>query len=233
MYPNQILPVALEMTETKSIKNAVKQTLEKFGTIDVLVNNAGRGMRSAIEEGNDQEVLDLFELNFFGPVKLIKEVLPIMREKRSGTIINISSLGAVNVNPGSGYYSASKGALENMTLALSKEVSPLGIKVILVEPGPFRTEFRVASLSSAHLSISDYDHTSGAVMKRYKENPYNQSGDPDKAGKAIVEIVENEKDPKIILLGKGMIEQEEKVLLDRIEEIKNWRQYTDHVDFDE
>ncbi len=155
-----------------------------------------------------------------------------MREKRSGTIINISSLGAVNVNPGSGYYSASKAALENMTTALQKELEPLSIHVILVELGPFRTRFRVDSLSSANHNISDYDSTSGAVAKSYQENPFNQSGDPDKAGKAIVKIVD-EKSAKLVILEKGMIELEEKTLKERIDEINKWREYSENVDFED
>lgn len=233
LYPQTCQAVSLEITSLESIKNVVKSANKRFGQIDVLVNNAGKGMRSSIEEALDDDVLHLFETNLFGAVKLTKEILPQMRKSRQGIIINISSLGAVQVNPGSGYYSATKAALENISFALAKEVKPLGIHVMIVEPGPFRTKFRVDSLTSDHNQIADYEITSGAVARNYKENPFNQNGDPDKAGQVIVEMVNNKQYPHLLILGKGMVDLEKQVLTKRIEEIEKWQEYSLRTDFDE
>ena len=229
-YKDQVLALSLEMSDIHSIKEVIKKSYEHFGQIDVLVNNAGQGMRGAIEEVEDEMILNLFQTNVFGPVQLIKEVLPMMRKQKSGAIINISSTGAVSVNPGSGYYSASKAALENISRALYKEVSSLGIKVMIVEPGPFRTNFRVASWHGN--DIHDYDVSSGMIAKNYSENPFNQKGDPMKAGKHIVEAIEREDFPKLLLLGNGMIDLAKQTYHDRISEMERWREYTDSSNFE-
>ena len=140
-FPDSALGVALDVTDARAIHTAVQQGLERFGQIDVLVNNAGYGYRSAVEEGDDADVDRLFAANFFGPVNLIKAVLPGMRTRRQGTIVNLSSI-AVRITPaGSGYYAAVKGAVEGLSGSLRKELAPLGISVIVVEPGGFRTDF--------------------------------------------------------------------------------------------
>lgn len=140
-YPNTALGVALDITKKESISAAVKQAQERFGTIDVLINNAGYGYRSSVEEGDIDDVNLLFNTNFFGPIELIKEVLPQMRANKNGAIVNVSSIAAVRSGVGSGYYAASKAALELMTDGLAKELKPLGIKVMIAQPGSFRTNF--------------------------------------------------------------------------------------------
>ena len=140
-YPETALAVSLDVCSQDSIKNAVKEAYDKFGTIDVLVNNAGYGYRSAVEEGEIEAVQTLYQTNLFGPIELIKAVLPKMREQKSGYILNVTSIAAARSAVGSGYYASSKAALELLTNGLMKELAPLGIKAMVVQPGAFRTRF--------------------------------------------------------------------------------------------
>ena len=154
-HPDTASAVALDVTEPSQVTAAVAAALERFGGVDVLVNNAGYGYRAAVEEGDDADVRTLFDTNFFGAVAMIKAVLPGMRARRSGTIVNISSIGARGRPAGSGYYSATKAALEAMTSALRKELTPLGITAMSVEPGAFRTDFAGRSLTQSAAAIED------------------------------------------------------------------------------
>lgn len=140
-YPDRALAVSLDVTDNSSIHNAVKEAEARFGRIDVLVNNAGYGYRAAVEEGEPEAVNTLFQTNLFGPVELIKAVLPGMRERKSGAILNVTSIAAARSAVGSAYYASSKAALELLTNGLMKELAPLGIKVMVVQPGAFRTRF--------------------------------------------------------------------------------------------
>lgn len=231
-YPSTSFAVTLEVTDKESIKEAVQQAKKRFGTIDVLVNNAGKGFSGAIEEADEFAVEELFNINLFGPIQLIKEVLPDMRAKKSGAIINISSLGVLTCGQGAGYYSAAKAALEKISISLRKEVSSLGIKVMVVEPGPFRTNFRVAHVKGNNATISDY-----AAIKEARDkltaDPFGQKGDPDKAAKVIVEVIEREDYPKTILLGKGVSDIGMKILSEEINEINKWKALGDATNFDE
>ena len=164
-YPDTALALALDVTEDAQVTNAVRQAEERFGGVDVLVNNAGYGYRAAVEEGEEPEVAKLFATNFFGPVAMIKAVLPGMRARRDGAIVNISSIGARISPPGSGYYSATKAALEAMSASLRKELEPLGITVTVVEPGGFRTDFAGRSLQQSRDAIADYADTAGRRRK--------------------------------------------------------------------
>lgn len=230
-YPDTALAVSLEVTNPDSIADAVETAKAHFGTIDILVNNAGRGYSGAIEEGDPAAVQELFNTNFFGPVALMKAVLPDMRARRSGAIINISSLGALTCGMGGGYYAASKGALEKLSEALRKEVAPLGIKVMVVEPGPFRTQFRVAHVEGNNSSISDYAEVEKA-RAALKNDPYGQKGDPDKAGKIIVELIRREDYPKVLLLGGGVSDTGMRILQEEISEIAKWKEIGDTADFE-
>jgi NAD(P)-dependent dehydrogenase (short-subunit alcohol dehydrogenase family) len=159
--PDRVLAVALDVTNPGQVAAAAQQADERFGGVDVLVNNAGYGYRGAIEEGDDADVRALFETHFFGTVAMIKAVLPGMRARRSGAIVNISSIG-VQLNPvGSGYYAAAKAAIEGISGALRGELAPLGISVIAVEPGAFRTDFAGRSLTQSATVIDDYAGTAG------------------------------------------------------------------------
>lgn len=201
LYPGQILPIKLDVTDKEQIKRAVETVINTKGRIDGLINNAGYGYRAAVEEGQEKDVDLLFQTNFFGPVSLIKEVLPYMRGMKSGSIVNISSIAAVNTFPGSGYYGASKCALEGMSSALQKETEPLGIKVMVVEPGAFRTNFSGPSLKQTELQISDYDATAGLRRIENDHSHGTQCGDPDKGAKLILEAIQSENPPFKFILG--------------------------------
>lgn len=233
-YGGRVLPISLEVTDKAARKNAVQKAVEKFGRIDVLVNNAGRGQFGSVEESSEEEIRLLFETNFFGPVGMIREALPFMRRQKSGVIVNVSSMGVMFENgAGNAYYVSSKAALEMLSGVLQNEVKPLGLGVMIVEPGTFRTEFRVSAIGGKDGAISDYEKTAGEAVKYLRENPYNQSGDPAKAGEAIYKAVNADsiERPELLILGKGMIEAAEKTLSDRIAEIKKWRKISESTDF--
>ena len=230
-YPDTAIAVPLDVTKKDSIINAVKAAQERFGVIDVLVNNAGYGYRSSVEEGDADDVALLFATNVFGPVELIKEVLPQMRARKSGAIINVSSIAAVHSAVGSGYYASSKAALELMTDGLAKELKPLGIRVMIVEPGSFRTNFYDTSLKGTANKIDDYAETAGKTRKENVVNHHNQPGDPDKAGKVIVETIEREDYPGRLLLGSDAVRVVSAELTARIQEIKDWTEVSVQTDF--
>ena len=164
-YPETALAVSLDVCSQDSIKNAVKEAYDKFGTIDVLVNNAGYGYRSAVEEGEIEAVQTLYQTNLFGPIELIKAVLPKMREQKSGYILNVTSIAAARSAVGSGYYASSKAALELLTNGLMKELAPLGIKAMVVQPGAFRTRFYDGeSLQGTKAQIGDYEAVVGRLL---------------------------------------------------------------------
>jgi NAD(P)-dependent dehydrogenase (short-subunit alcohol dehydrogenase family) len=231
-HPDSALAVPLEISDHHQVTAAVDAATERFGAIDVLVNNAGHGYRAAVEEAAVDEVDELFATNFFGPVDLIKQVLPQMRARRSGTIINVSSIGAPRSNPASGYYTATKAALEGMSDALNREVGPLGIRVMVIEPGAFRTDFAGRSLAQSRNVIDDYADTAG---KRRKENDHThgtQQGDPDQAAQVIISTVEGQELPFRLLLGSDAIEIVREELQGRIDEIDKWAAVSVTTDFE-
>lgn len=230
--PDRVLPVTLDVTRPDQIASATRQALDRFGVVDVLVNNAGYGYRAAVEEGDDAEVRALFETHFFGAVAMIKAVLPGMRQRRRGAIVNISSIAAQVTPVGSGYYSAAKAALEGMSGALRGELAPLGISVTVVEPGAFRTDFAGRSLHQSAVPIGDYAGTAGQRRKENDTMHGNQAGDPAKAGAAIVAAVEASEPPAFLLLGPDALALYRYTADARANEIANWQQLTASTDFD-
>lgn len=231
-YPDQAFPVMLDLNDTASIHEAVSKTMEHFGNIDVLVNNAGYCYRSSVEESEESEMMRMFQTNLFGLIALTKEVLPAMRNRHSGTIVNFSSVAALSANPASAFYASSKAAVELMSDGLRKEVSPLGIRVIVVEPGAFRTNFFSTSLRGAQMKITDYQDT---AWKRYPENAAdtkNQSGDPNKAAKVLLQVVQSENPPFRLLLSKQAVDFARKEYQERLEEIDAWQSLSETTDFD-
>ncbi|OBK17940.1 oxidoreductase [Mycobacterium asiaticum] len=222
--PDQVLAVTIDVTEPEQVKEAVQQAEERFGGIDVLVNNAGYGYRAAIEEGEDAEVRALFETHFFGPVAMIKAVLPGMRERGSGAIVNISSIGVQLTPVGSGYYSAAKAALEGMSGALQGELAPLGISVTVVEPGAFRTDFAGRSLKQSETVIDAYSETAGRRRKENDTMHGSQTGDPAKAAVAIVTAVEANEPPAFLLLGQDALFSYRHIAERRAKEIADWEE---------
>lgn len=231
-YPNTALAFDLDVTNNESIKKAVQAGLEKFGTIDVLVNNAGYGYRSAVEEGEIEAVETLYKTNLFGPIELIKAVLPTMRQQKSGFILNVTSIAAARSAVGSGYYASSKAALELLTNGLMKELAPLGIKAMVVQPGAFRTRFYDdASLQGTHTQISDYEATVGKSRPGNFVNTHQQAGDPDKAGEVIYEVVNGDKQPEILTLGKAAVSAVKSTLEAKIKELDEWAEISSKADY--
>lgn len=233
-YPDKALAVSLDVCKQESIDEAVKLAYEKFGTIDVLVNNAGYGYRSAVEEGEIEAVQTLYQTNLFGPVQLIKAVLPKMREQKSGYILNVTSIAAARSAVGSAYYASSKAALELLTNGLMKEVAPLGIKAMVVQPGAFRTRFYdQESLQGTNDKISDYESTVGKSRPGNFTNARNQAGDPDKAGKVLVEVINSGKElPEILTLGKAAVSAVKSTLKGKIKELDQWAEVSVSCDYE-
>ncbi|HEX5256047.1 MAG TPA: oxidoreductase [Mycobacterium sp.] len=229
--PERVLAVALDVTDPAQVASAVQQAQERFDRVDVLVNNAGYGYRAAVEEGDDAEVRALFETHFFGTVAMIKAVLPDMRARRSGAIVNISSIGAQLTPVGSGYYSAAKAAIEGISGALRGELAPLGISVTIVEPGAFRTDFAGRSLVQSATVIEDYAATAGQRRKENDTMHGNQPGDPAKAGNAIIAAVESPEPPAFLLLGPDALAAYRYRADARAAEISQWEELTSSTDF--
>ena len=206
--------------------------MEHFGTIDVLVNNAGYCYRASVEESDEEEVRKMFEANFFGLVNLTKKVLPIMRKKQNGTIVNFSSIAALRANTASAFYAATKAAVELMSSGLKREVEPLGIRVIVVEPGAFRTNFFGTSMKGAPMTIPAYKDT---AWPRYPQNAINkgdQAGDPKKAGIVLQEAVNSEKPPFRLLLSQMAIDVATQEYETRLQEIDDWRDKSILTDYE-
>jgi NAD(P)-dependent dehydrogenase (short-subunit alcohol dehydrogenase family) len=230
--PDRTLAVALDVTDPEQVDAAARRAVERFGGVDVLVNNAGYGYRAAVEEGDDADVRTLFDTHFFGTVAMIKAVLPAMRARRSGAIVNISSIGAQLTPVGSGYYAAAKAAIEGMSGALRGELAPLGISVTTVEPGAFRTDFAGRSLLQSVTPIGDYADTAGRRRKENDTMDGNQAGDPAKAGAAIIAAVESPEPPGFLLLGPDALAAYRHVADARMREITQWEHVTTGTDFD-
>jgi len=192
----------LDLTRPDQFLEVAQAVERDFGRIDVLVNNAGSGFAGAIEETTDAELRTIFETNFFGPVALTNAFLPLFRQQRSGHIIQLSSHGGVKAFPGFGGYNASKFALEGASEALAAEVAPLGIRVSMVEPGPFRTAFAGAGFGQAAQRLADYEPTAGAFRERMAQVHGRQEGDPVKAAEAIWQLSLQEKPALRIPLGR-------------------------------
>lgn len=230
-YPEKALVASLDVTNEMMIKQVVQQAEQRFGSIDVLINNAGYGYRAAVEEGDSNQVANLFATNFFGAVSMIKAVLPGMRARHCGTIVNITSIGARLAMPGSGYYSATKFALEGLSDALRKEVDPLGIRVLIVEPGAFRTDFAGRSLVGSKTMISDYDETVGPRRKTQDKTDGTQPGDPARAAKVLLNVIGETKLPVRLLLGTDAVQIVGKELAHQVQEIKTWESMSGQTDF--
>ncbi len=230
-HEENALALALDVTDEAQVTAAVAAAQEKFGRIDVLVNNAGYGYLAAIEEGEDAEVRALFETNFFGLVNLSKAVLAGMRERKSGTIVNISSVGGLVSFPMTGYYHATKYAVEGMSESLAVEVAPLGIKVIIVEPGPFRTDWSGRSLQKSDRTIPEYEDITSKVQQMYANNRGKQAGDPVRAAEAIIAAVMAEHPPLHLLLGKAALENAQKKLSALAKDFDAWKETTLGADF--
>jgi NAD(P)-dependent dehydrogenase (short-subunit alcohol dehydrogenase family) len=229
----QALTAPLDVTDPDQIGRAVTETIARFGQIDVLVNNAGYGYLGAIEEGEDDEVRAMFEVNVFGLAAMTKAVLPGMRARGSGHIVNISSMAGIAGFPGIGYYNATKFAVEGLSEALAKECAPLGIKVTVVAPGPFRTEWAGRSLKVPKAPIADYAETAGARRAGIQGYSGKQPGDPVRAAEAIVAAVEAPEPPLHLVLGRVAYDIASAKLKSFERELETWRETSLGADFPE
>ena len=232
-HEDRALAVTLDVTKPEEIEAAVRQAVAKFGQIDVLVNNAGYGYLAAIEEGEDDAVRKMFETNLFGLVDLTKAVLPGMRARKSGHIVNFSSIGGLVSFGATGYYHATKYAVEGLSESLAIEVKPLGIKVIVVEPGAFRTEWSGASILESKTVIDDYDPTAGERRRKTHAGSGKQAGDPVRAGEVIIKAVESDDPPLHLVLGKMALELAYKKLETVKKDLDGWKEESLGADFPE
>lgn len=231
-HPDTALALALDVTDDAQVAAAVAAAEERFGGVDVLINNAGYGYRAAVEEGADEDVRQLFDTHVFGTVRTIKAVLPGMRARRSGTIVNLSSIGARICPEGSGYYAAAKAAIEALTLSLRKEVAPLGITAMVVEPGGFRTDFAGRSLTQSAQPIADYAGTAGKRRKEHDTVHGTQPGDPAKAAAALITAVESDEPPYLLLLGDDASDGFRAALDNLRTEVDAWESLSRSTGFD-
>lgn len=222
--PKTALALPLDVTDKAQIETAVSAAKERFGGIDVLVNNAGYGYQSSIEEGEDEQIRAQFDTNVFGLFAVTRLVLPVMRQQRRGHIINVSSVAGFVGFPASGYYAASKHAVEGFSDALAAEVKPLGINVTCVEPGPFRTDWAGRSLKQTPNAIAEYAETAGSRLKGTAEKSGTQAGDPVRAAEAIINVMQSDRPPAHLVLGAFGIAAVTKKLKATLEEIEAWRQ---------
>ncbi|MGE0800765.1 MAG: oxidoreductase [Lautropia sp.] len=227
-HGDRCLVLPLDVTDRGQIAAAVAQAEQRYGAIDVLVNNAGRGFMVPVEEADEAEVRKLFELNYFGLVALTRAVLPGMRQRGRGHVVNISSTGGLIGRAGSGYYAATKFAVEGLSEALAQEVEPYGIKVTIVEPGPFRTGF-VAALHREPTIV--YGATAGARTQQVVDADGSQAGDPARAAQAIVTAVEAPHPPLHLPLGKPAIAVARAKFTAILKEIDTWEALSASADY--
>jgi NAD(P)-dependent dehydrogenase (short-subunit alcohol dehydrogenase family) len=230
-FPERAALAPLDVTDRAQIASAVHRAREVFGRIDVLVNNAGYGYISAIEEGDEAEVRAMFETNFWGLLAVTRAVLPEMRERRSGQIINNSSQAGLMSFPGTAYYSTSKFAVEALSEGLAREVAPFGIQVTAVEAGPVRTDWAGRSMRRTPTALADYAEVVGARARLITDMDGKQPGDPQRAAAAIVALAECEDPPRQLLLGRGVLAAYRAKLAEVTASLDAWELVTLGADF--
>ena len=232
-HPDLALALKLDVTDPAQVAAAVAAATERFGAIDVLVNNAGVGYFGSFEESDLAEVRRMLEINLWGLAAATRAVLPLMRKQRSGTIVNISSIAGIAGAPSLSFYNASKFAVEGLSESLAQEVAPLGIHVLLVEPGPFRTDWAGRSASEAPETLPDYQDTAGARARMIRGASGRQHGDPVRAARAIVQAVEAPEPPLRLLLGKAAMKMARIKLAAVQKDFDTWAEVTEGADFPE
>jgi len=231
-YGEKIRVVKLDVTINDQIQEAVNSAIDSFGRIDVLVNNAGYGLVGALEEYSEEEMYKNFNTNFWAAINIIRKVLPVMRDQKTGHIINISAGAAIMNETGFSIYAASKAALDLASEALCWELKPLGIRVTNVVPGPFRTDFITRSLNKAEKNIDDYDQTVGKFVEFLEKIDGKQPGDPDKAAEAIINITKLEKPPIYLYLGEYAYKSANRKIKTMKKYLDDWEDIGLHTDFD-
>jgi NAD(P)-dependent dehydrogenase (short-subunit alcohol dehydrogenase family) len=232
-FPGRTLAVQLDVTKTEEVREAVKQAIANFGRIDVLVNNAACEVAGVIEEVSDEAVRREFETNFFGVLEILRTVLPHMRQQRSGHILNISSIACFSANPGGGIYSSSKFAIEGLSGSLANEVAPFGIKVTIVEPGAFRTDFLTRSYVLTESKIEDYKPLIDKIRQAVCDEVGTQEGDPKKAALAMIKVVDSDNPPIRLALGADTVETISYALEFIKKDLDAWKEVSVNTAFDE
>ncbi|WP_285766950.1 oxidoreductase [Peribacillus sp. SI8-4] len=229
-----VLALPLDVTDVDQIGRAVNQAIGTFGRIDVLINNAGIGYFSSVEESVEEETRRMFEINFWGLMHVTNAVLPYMRNQKSGHIINFSSIGGLVSFPTLGYYHATKYAVEGISESLSNELIPFNIHVTLIEPSGFRTDWGGRSSLKTDTQIPEMkDSIVGQMLQGIQMNGGQEPGDPAKAAKAVVSVVEAPKPPLRLLLGKDAYQAATHKLSNMLKSIEEWKETTVHADFPE
>ncbi|AWW41356.1 oxidoreductase [Streptomyces cadmiisoli] len=229
-HPGRAQAVGMDVTDPERVEAVVDGVIERYGRIDVLVNAAGRGHIGAVEETTEAELRPLMELHFFGPAALTRAVLPHMRERRSGAIVQISSLGGQISVPGMSACSAGKFALEGLSISLAQEVAPLGIKVLIAQPGAMRTNFAGAAISES-ARIADYEATVGGLRAHVEEVTGRQPGDPVKIATAIVSALADERTPLRLAFGNDTVDRLNEAAKSTQDERDAWEHVTRSTDF--
>lgn len=232
-YPGHALALPLDVTRQDQVDAAVAKTLERFGRVDVLVNNAGYGVAGAIEEVSDAELDPMYATNVFGLLRVTRAFLPQLRKQRSGNILNLSSIGGLTAGPGWGLYQSTKFAVEGLSEALAQEVAPLGIRVTVIEPGPFRTDFLGRSGVEAAKRIEDYSTTADNARRYKNEQHGRQPGDPLKAVQAMIQVVDSPNPPLRLLLGAVALKRVRQKIEAWQKELTAWETVTVGADFPE
>ena len=230
-YPETALALKLDVTKKEEITAAVADAVQHFGTIDVLVNNAGIGYFAAIEESEEEDVRRMFDINVFGLGNMTTAVLPTMRKQRSGHILNVASIGGLISFPGIGYYNATKYAVDGLSESLAKEVAHLGIKVTIICPSGFRTDWAGRSAKNSSINIADYDPSAHENKNTIRGYSGNQPGDPERAAKAIIKAVESKHPPLRLLLGAAALKNARLKLGQLKTDFDAWEETTVGADF--
>jgi NAD(P)-dependent dehydrogenase (short-subunit alcohol dehydrogenase family) len=232
-YPETARAFSLDVTKPADISSVVAKAIPAFGQVDVLVNNAGYGVNGAIEEVSDEEFEHMFQTNIYGLIRTTRAFLPHFRERGSGSILNLSSIGGLLGMAGWGFYNTTKFAVEGFSEALAAEMKPLGVHVTVIEPGPFRTDFLGRSGKLAEKEIPTYNETAGKAREYLQSQSGKQPGDPQRAIEAMIQVVESPEPPVHLLLGKIALKRFRGKLADWNKELDAWESVTNGADFDE
>ena len=223
-FPEQALAIPLDITDAAQREEAFQATLKHFGQLDILVNNAGYGYVAAIEEGDEDAFRTMFETNFFATLAMTRLVLPYFRERRRGRIVNNSSQAGLMANPGTGFYSASKHALEGVMEALGKEVAPLGIDVVTIQPGAFRTDWAGRSMQRSDKRMDEYAESVGSRLDMIAAIDGHQPGDPVRAAQVFVDMATMDAPPAQLVLGAGLLQTYRERLTDIQARLAAWEE---------
>lgn len=233
-HPHTARTLQLDVTKPAEIESVAKEAIAAFGHVDVVVNNAGYGVNGAIEEVAEDEFEPMFQTNIYGVIRTTRAFLPHLRERRSGHIVNFSSIGGLIGGAGWGFYATTKFAVEGFSESLAEEMKPLGVRVTVIEPGPFRTDFLGRSGKLAAREIADYAQTPAAKAREYlRTQSGKQVGDPQKAVEAVIAVVDSPEPPVHLILGNPALKRFRNKLAQWEKEIAAWEHITTGADFPE